>query len=124
MSLPVNLNADSRSSALALPPCVPALVASSLAGNSLAGNAAAGNSVAGGQAVGGFVDRRESGGESGRSERRQFGSTHSDLSPDAFELATAIDRYKVEHRRRYITCEEMLAVVKQLGYYRDAPTTS
>lgn len=66
-----------------------------------------------------FVDRRESSSDSGGSERRQFGSSHSDLSPDAKELAIAIDRYKMENRRRYITCEEMLAVMKSLGYHRD-----
>ena len=31
-------------------------------------------------------------------------------------LAVAIDEYKVRHRRRFITYEEMLAVVKSLGY--------
>lgn len=66
-----------------------------------------------------FVDRRATPADAGNSERRQFGSSHSELSPDARELATAIDRYKIEHRRRYITCEEMLAVVKTLGYRRD-----
>lgn len=66
-----------------------------------------------------FLDRRAAATDGGSAERRQFGSTHSDLSPDARELATAIDRYKIEHRRRYITCEEMLAVVKTLGYHRD-----
>ena len=66
-----------------------------------------------------FVDRRENSSDSGGSERRQFGSSHNDLSPDAKELAIAIDRYKLENRRRYITCEEMLAVMKSLGYHRD-----
>jgi hypothetical protein len=66
-----------------------------------------------------FVERRENPSDSVGSERRQFGSSHSDLSPDAKELAIAIDRYKIENRRRYITCEEMLAVMKSLGYHRD-----
>ena len=78
------------------------------------------NPVVGVEQSEGFVDRRETGTEAGRSERRQFASSHSDLSPDARELATAIDRYKIDNRRRYITCEEMLAVVKLLGYRRDA----
>ena len=65
-----------------------------------------------------FVERRESAIGEARAERRQFASSHSDLSPDAKELAIAIDRYKIDNRRRYITCEEMLAVVKQLGYSR------
>jgi hypothetical protein len=49
-------------------------------------------------------------------ERRQFANSHSDLSPPARELATAIDQYKLRHRRRFITCEEMLAVIQTLGY--------
>jgi hypothetical protein len=51
-------------------------------------------------------------------ERRQFSNSHEDLSPDAAELAQAIDSYKLAHRRRFITFEEMLAVVKSLGYRR------
>ena len=39
-------------------------------------------------------------------------------TPDAAELAQAIDHYKMRHRRRFITFEEMLAVVKSLGYRR------
>ncbi len=52
------------------------------------------------------------------SERRQFGNTHDDLSPDAAELARAIDQYKLLHRRRFVTFDEILAVVKSLGYHR------
>ncbi|MCE5303605.1 MAG: hypothetical protein LLF97_10925 [Planctomycetaceae bacterium] len=51
-------------------------------------------------------------------ERRQFGNSHEELSPEAAELAQAIDQYKLLHRRRFITFEEMLAVVKSLGYQR------
>jgi hypothetical protein len=51
-------------------------------------------------------------------ERRQFANSHEELSPDAAELAQAIDHYKLRHRRRFITFEEMLAVVKSLGYNR------
>ena len=65
-----------------------------------------------------FVDRR---GCSPRQvppafERRQFANSHDDLSPDARELAMAIDGYKLRHRRRFITFEEMLSVIKSLGY--------
>ena len=66
-----------------------------------------------------FVDRRASSGQSGVSperERRQFTNSHEELSPEARELAQAIDSYKLVHRRRFITYEEMLAVVKSLGY--------
>jgi hypothetical protein len=51
-------------------------------------------------------------------ERRQFANSYDELSPDAAELARAIDGYKVQHRRRFITFEEMLAVIKSLGYAR------
>jgi len=51
-------------------------------------------------------------------ERRQFANSHEDLSPEARELAVAIDSYKACHRRRFITYEEMLGVVKSLGYRR------
>jgi hypothetical protein len=67
-----------------------------------------------------FVDRRDStsdGALPGR-ERRQFANAHEGLSPEAAELARAIDGYKVRHRRRFITYEEMLTVVKSLGYHR------
>ena len=65
-----------------------------------------------------FVDRRTTDEKSGGFERRQFGNSHATLSPDARELAEAIDSYKVEHRRRYITFEEMLKVIHKLGYQK------
>jgi hypothetical protein len=52
-------------------------------------------------------------------ERRQFANSYRELSPNAKELAEAIDSYKVRHRRRYITFEEMLQVIQDLGYRRD-----
>jgi len=51
-------------------------------------------------------------------ERRQFANTHSDLTPEAQELAQAIDEYKLRHRRRFITFEEMLSIIHSLGYNR------
>ena len=67
-----------------------------------------------------FVDRRNPAAveQMPICERRQFGNSHEGLSPDAAELAQAIDEYKLRHRRRFITFEEMLAVVKSLGYDR------
>jgi hypothetical protein len=68
---------------------------------------------------GAFVDRRNYDAAvavPGGRERRQFSNSHDGLSPDARDLAVAIDEYKVRHRRRFITYEEMLAVVKSLGY--------
>ena len=46
-------------------------------------------------------------------------SAHRDLSPAARELAQEIDRYKFRHRRRFINYEEILSVVKTLGYRKD-----
>lgn len=67
----------------------------------------------------GFVDRRSPAQDrdgNGKSERRQFGSSHAGLSEDGRELALAIDQYKVSHHRRYLTCDEMLSVLRSLGY--------
>lgn len=66
----------------------------------------------------GFVDRRsyELGTPGVGHERRQFADSHENLSPEARELALAIDAYKLRHRRRFITYEEMLSVIKTLGY--------
>jgi len=51
-------------------------------------------------------------------ERRQFANSHLELSRDAQELAEAIDAYKIRHRRRFIDYEEMLSVLRELGYER------
>jgi hypothetical protein len=68
-----------------------------------------------------FVDRRTADSvvlPSGR-ERRQFTDSQlNQLSPDAQELANAVDNYKLMHRRRFVTYEEILNVVKSLGYSR------
>lgn len=65
-----------------------------------------------------FTDRRNPSGQrnSPGFERRQFTNSHSDLSPEAAELGHAIDQYKLNHRRRFINYEEMLSIVKSLGY--------
>jgi hypothetical protein len=69
---------------------------------------------------GAFVDRRSYDPGVGRPsiERRQFTNSHEELSPEAHALATAIDEYKLRHRRRFITYEEMLNVIKALGYQK------
>ncbi|MBA4104749.1 MAG: hypothetical protein C0485_03245 [Pirellula sp.] len=67
-----------------------------------------------------FIDRRNTLGAvdgPGR-ERRQFANSYNELSPDAAELARAIDTYKLSHRRRFINFEEMLSIFKSLGYSR------
>ncbi len=68
----------------------------------------------------GFVDRRDYGPSTLAPivERRQFANSHEGLSPDAHELALAIDQYKLVHRRRFITYEEMLQVIRSLGYHK------
>ena len=65
-----------------------------------------------------FVDRRnyEAGTTQPTRERRQFTNSHEELTLEARELARAIDEYKLLHRRRFITYEEMLGVIKELGY--------
>ena len=51
-------------------------------------------------------------------ERRQFTNSHDGLSPEATELAIAIDAYKARHRRRFINFDELLSVITALGYHR------
>jgi hypothetical protein len=65
-----------------------------------------------------FVDRRrpQSEGVSPARERRQFANSYEELSPPARELGEAIDEYKLVHRRRFITYEELLSVIESLGY--------
>jgi hypothetical protein len=64
-----------------------------------------------------FSDRRKAASRNSPGlERRQFSDSYSDLSPEAAELGKAIDQYKLVNRRRYITYEEMLGVIKSLGY--------
>lgn len=67
-----------------------------------------------------FVDRRQSpaGGSAPGLERRQFADSHRHLSAEAAELGRAIDQYKLINRRRFITHEEMLGIIKSLGYTR------
>ena len=65
-----------------------------------------------------FLERREAtpaNANAGR-ERRQFANNHDHLSSEAGELATAIDQYKLQHRRRFINFEEMLSIMKSFDY--------
>ena len=67
-----------------------------------------------------FIERRGTDSEVtplGR-ERRQFASSHGELSVEGRELAQSVDAYKVRHRRRFITHDELLHVIKSLGYHR------
>ena len=66
-----------------------------------------------------FVERRQrSLGPAAGSERRQFADSRDSLPPEVAELSQAIDRYKLMHRRRFITVEELYHVVTGLGYHK------
>ena len=67
-----------------------------------------------------FVDRRspESNSVAPGRERRQFSSTYSELTPEARELALKVDEYKLMHHRRFVTYEELLGVIRSLGYHK------
>jgi hypothetical protein len=71
-----------------------------------------------------FADRRQQTGSGERGERRQFGNSYHDLSPEGQQLAEAIDAYKVDHHRRYITTDELLGVLGRLGYKQTLSTTT
>jgi hypothetical protein len=68
-----------------------------------------------------FLDRRNAGKVRSTPglERRQFSDGHANLSAEAADLGRAIDQYKLVNRRRYITYEEMLGVIKELGYSKN-----
>ena len=69
----------------------------------------------------GFRDRRQGGsGDAPGVERRQFTDGRQDSDPAAAEFARAIDAYKIRHRRRFITHEELLSVLLDLGYRKTA----
>jgi hypothetical protein len=65
-----------------------------------------------------FVDRRvaDAGLRPEGLERRQFRSTCGDMRPEVAELAQAVDQYKMRHRRRFITFDELYNVICDLGY--------
>lgn len=65
-----------------------------------------------------FIDRRqgEKIPEVTNQERRQFRDGNRSARPEVAELANAIDDYKIAHRRRFITFEELFDVMVTLGY--------
>ncbi len=66
-----------------------------------------------------FVERRAQGApRDGGSERRQFSASTSSGNPAVAELSEAVDQYKLRHRRRFITFEELLCVITELGYHK------
>ena len=69
------------------------------------------------QSLATFVDRRQSGGvRKDGCERRQFVDSRQTFRPEVIELAEAVDQYKLRHRRRFITFEELYDVIAELGY--------
>lgn len=69
---------------------------------------------------GSFIDRRQSSTSraDGGSERRQFINAQPAGRPEVQELAEAVDQYKLRHRRRFITFEELYDVMATLGYQK------
>ena len=66
-----------------------------------------------------FVDRRQTGAlRKEGSERRQFVDSRRAFRPEVIELAEAVDQYKLRHRRRFITFEELFDVIAGLGYQK------
>ena len=65
-----------------------------------------------------FVDRR--GPDAARQpevpERCQFYDLRDSMKTEVNELAEAVDQYKLRHRRRFITFEELHDVIVDLGY--------
>lgn len=67
-----------------------------------------------------FEDRRQPAGN-GRPngpERRQFSDSRTSTNPHALELAEAVDQYKLRHRRRFVTFDELYEVLVGLGYHK------
>lgn len=66
-----------------------------------------------------FVDRRQRTlGPACGPDRRQFADSRADLPADIAEMSQAIDRYKLVHRRRFITVAELHSVITGLGYHK------
>lgn len=65
-----------------------------------------------------FIDRRNQTDQSPVVERRQFANNYDQLEPPVRELALAIDEYKLRHRRRFISYEEIYQVISELGYHK------
>lgn len=66
-----------------------------------------------------FTDRRQGGpARKEGGERRQFVDSRQTFRPEVIELAEAVDQYKLRHRRRFITFEELYDVMAELGYHK------
>ena len=51
-------------------------------------------------------------------ERRQFSDSRDSDRPEVRELAEAVDQYKLLHRRRFVTFDELYDVLVSLGYHK------
>lgn len=69
-----------------------------------------------------FIDRRQSSPAAGQAghERRQFSDSRNSARPEVDEFARAVDSYKLLHRRRFITFEELFDVMVSLGYHKQS----
>jgi hypothetical protein len=65
-----------------------------------------------------FVDRRNAQDGPPGVERRQFADQRENQRPEVRELAEAVDQYKLRHRRRFVTFDELYDVMISLGYHR------
>jgi hypothetical protein len=51
-------------------------------------------------------------------ERRQFSDSRDSDRPEVRQLAEAVDQYKLLHRRRFVTFDELYDVIVSLGYHK------
>jgi hypothetical protein len=66
-----------------------------------------------------FIERRSSASNDPTGfERRQFRDGNRSVRPEVEQFANAVDDYKITHRRRFITFEELYDVMMSLGYHR------
>jgi hypothetical protein len=67
-----------------------------------------------------FIDRRSTSPVSTAPgvERRQFSNSYEGLTPEARDLAQAIDGYKLMHRRRFITYDPRRPTKQFVGFLR------
>ena len=66
-----------------------------------------------------FIERRSQRPSTGSTvERRQFKDGQRSARPEVAEFADAIDDYKINNRRRFITFEELYDVMVSLGYHK------
>jgi len=65
-----------------------------------------------------YLDRRNAQAGPPGVERRQFSDSRDADRPEVRELAEAVDQYKLLHRRRFVTFDELYDVIVSLGYHK------